>query len=64
MMHVQFTRSYRGPLKGVILDWARTTLDYGCCASALVFAEVFKRRGVAEVQMPQRGSPGYCAAGE
>src|SRR5712692_10951466 len=41
-----FKRPYRGPLKAVILDWAGTTLDYGCCAPAVVFLEVYRRRGV------------------
>jgi phosphonoacetaldehyde hydrolase len=39
-------RSYRGPVKAVILDWAGTTMDYGCLAPAAVFVEVFKRWGV------------------
>jgi len=46
-MDFVFQRSYRGPLKAVILDWAGTTLDYGCFAPAVVFVEVFKRHGVA-----------------
>ncbi len=37
---------YRGPLQAVILDWAGTTMDYGCYAPAVVFVEVFKRQGV------------------
>jgi phosphonoacetaldehyde hydrolase len=41
-----FRRSYRGPLKAVILDWAGTTTDYGSQAPAMVFVEVFKRQGV------------------
>jgi phosphonoacetaldehyde hydrolase len=45
-MDFVFQRSYRGRLKAVILDWAGTTLDYGCFAPAVVFAEVFKRQGV------------------
>ena len=36
-MDFYFKRSYRGCLKAVILDWAGTTLDYGCYAPA-VFA--------------------------
>lgn len=51
-----YRREYRGPLKAVILDWAGTTLDYGCYAPAVVFVEVFKRRGVpitmAEARAP------------
>jgi phosphonoacetaldehyde hydrolase len=41
-----FQRSYRGLLKAVILDWAGTTLDYGCFAPAVVFIEVYNRRGI------------------
>jgi phosphonoacetaldehyde hydrolase len=43
-------------LKAVILDWAGTTLDYGCCAPAVVFTEVFKRRGV-EISMEEAREP-------
>jgi len=45
-MDLVYQRSYRGPLKGVILDWAGTTMDYGCFAPAVVFIDVFKRNGV------------------
>ena len=43
-------------LKAVILDWAGTTLDYGCYAPAVVFTEVFKRRGV-EISMQEAREP-------
>ena len=39
-------RNYRGKLKAIILDWAGTTMDYGCYAPAVVFVEVYKRKGV------------------
>jgi hypothetical protein len=29
-MNSVFHRSYQGPLKAVILDWAGTTVDYAC----------------------------------
>ena len=45
-MDFVFKRSYRGPLKAVILDWAGTTMDYGCFAPAVVFVEVYKRNNV------------------
>jgi len=45
-MDFVFHRSYRGPLKAVILDWAGTTMDYGCFAPAVVFVEVYKRKNV------------------
>ena len=41
-----FRKAYQGPLKAVILDWAGTTMDYGCYAPAVVFIEVYKRQGV------------------
>jgi phosphonoacetaldehyde hydrolase len=40
----------------VIFDWAGTTMDYGCYAPAVVFMEVFKRRGV-EISMAQARGP-------
>ena len=45
-MTFQYRRSYRGPLKALILDWAGTTVDYGSCAPAAVFVDVFQRAGV------------------
>jgi phosphonoacetaldehyde hydrolase len=45
-MQFYFKRSYQGPLKAIILDWAGTTMDYGCYAPAVVFIEVFKRKNV------------------
>ncbi len=45
-MEFYFQRGYRGSLKAVILDWAGTTLDYGCYAPAVVFVQVYERQGV------------------
>lgn len=53
-----FERTYRGPLKAVILDWAGTIVDYGCCAPAAVFVEVFRRKGVAITMEQARGPMG------
>jgi phosphonoacetaldehyde hydrolase len=39
-------RRYCGHLKAAILDWAGTTLDYGCLAPAIVFIDVFQQKGV------------------
>lgn len=55
-MDFVYRRSYRGPVKMVIFDWAGTTLDYGCYAPAVVFIEVYKRRGV-EITMEQARRP-------
>jgi len=45
-MQFIFQRGYRGPLQAVLLDWAGTTMDYGCMAPAVVFMDVYKRQGV------------------
>jgi len=45
-MEFFFRRAYRGPVKAVILDWAGTAVDYGCCAPARVFMKVFADHGV------------------
>ncbi len=45
-MTFSYHRSYRGPIKAVLLDWAGTTMDFGCMAPAVVFVEVFKRKQV------------------
>ncbi len=42
----RYTRSYRGPVQAVLLDWAGTTMDFGCMAPAVVFVEVFRRKQV------------------
>lgn len=55
-MDFLYRRTYRGPVKLVIFDWAGTTLDYGCYAPAVVFIEVFKRRGI-EITMEQARRP-------
>ena len=45
-MTFSYSRSYRGPIQAVLLDWAGSTMDFGCCAPAVVFMEVFQRQGV------------------
>lgn len=45
-MSFRYQRSYRGPIQAVLLDWAGTTMDHGCMAPAVVFVDVFKRKGV------------------
>ena len=45
-MTFTYQRSYRGKIQAVLLDWAGTTMDFGCMAPAVVFVEVFKRKGV------------------
>lgn len=55
-MEFVYRRSYRGPLKAVIFDWAGTTVDYGSCAPAMVFVEVFAREGV-EISIAEARGP-------
>ncbi len=45
-MTFKYQRSYRGKIQAVLLDWAGTTMDYGCMAPAVAFIEVFRREGV------------------
>ncbi len=39
-------RTYRGPIRAVILDWAGTAVDYGSWAPVAVFLRLFEQRGV------------------
>jgi len=55
-MDFVYQRTYRGPVKGVILDWAGTTMDYGCYAPAVVFVKIYKEFGV-EISMEQAREP-------
>ena len=55
-MEYTFKRSYTGEVKMVVLDWAGTTMDYGCQAPAVVFIEVYKNKGV-EITMEQARRP-------
>jgi phosphonoacetaldehyde hydrolase len=51
-------RSYRGPLRALVLDWAGTCVDYGSRAPAAVFVEVFAQRGVKITVEEARGPMG------
>jgi len=55
-MDYRYARTYTGPLQAAIFDWAGTTVDFGCCAPAIVFVEVFKREGV-EITIGQAREP-------
>jgi phosphonoacetaldehyde hydrolase len=37
---------YRGPVKAVVLDWAGTTVDFGCMAPVATFVQAFAETGV------------------
>jgi phosphonoacetaldehyde hydrolase len=45
-------------LQAVILDWAGTTIDFGCCAPAVAFVDTFARQGVALTVEQARGPMG------
>jgi phosphonoacetaldehyde hydrolase len=45
-MEFVFRRTYRGTLKAAILDWAGTTIDYGCFAPVDAFMRAFEAQGV------------------
>ena len=51
-----YTRSYRGKVQGLVLDWSGTLADAYVIAPAVVFVEVFKRQGV-EVSMLEARAP-------
>jgi phosphonoacetaldehyde hydrolase len=51
-----FSRSYRGKVKAVILDWSGTVADAYVLAPAVVFVDVFKKQGV-EVSMTEARVP-------
>lgn len=57
-MTFAYSRRYTGPLRAAILDWAGTTVDFGCLAPAAAFMEAFRRSGVAITLAEARGPMG------
>ena len=51
-----YQRSYRGKVKGMVLDWSGTVADAYVVAPAVVFVQVFKKHGV-EISMPEACGP-------
>jgi phosphonoacetaldehyde hydrolase len=41
-----YQRRYTGPVRAVVMDWAGTTVDFGCLAPAAVFQRIFEDAGV------------------
>lgn len=41
-----YQRRYTGAVRAVVLDWAGTTVDFGCLAPAAVFQRIFEDAGV------------------
>jgi phosphonoacetaldehyde hydrolase len=55
-MTFSYRRIYTGPVQAVIMDWAGTAVDYGCCAPVAVFMEVYRQREV-EISMAVAREP-------
>jgi phosphonoacetaldehyde hydrolase len=55
-MTFKYQRRYHGRIQAVLLDWAGTTMDFGCMAPAVVFVEVFRRKGVP-ISMEEARAP-------
>jgi len=55
-MNVVFRRHYVGPVQALITDLAGTVVDFGSCAPAGVFVELFRRRGL-EISQEQARAP-------
>ena len=51
-----YSRTYRGKVKALILDWSGTVADAYVLAPAVVFFEVFKKHGV-EISMEEARGP-------
>ncbi|MGB9596425.1 MAG: phosphonoacetaldehyde hydrolase, partial [Candidatus Poribacteria bacterium] len=51
-----YKRIYRGPIKAIIFDLAGTIVDYGSCAPAGVFKELFDKYGI-EITNEQAREP-------
>jgi phosphonoacetaldehyde hydrolase len=51
-----YTRTYRGKVQGLVLDWSGTTADAYVIAPAIVFVEVFKNQNV-EISMEEARGP-------
>jgi phosphonoacetaldehyde hydrolase len=43
-------------LKAIVFDWAGTTIDFGSCAPAAVFQQVFRQRGI-DISIEQAREP-------
>ena len=50
----QYTRSYTGPVKAVICDWAGTIVDFGSVAPIRAFQALFESHGVMATEAEAR----------
>lgn len=53
-----YTRTYRGKVKALVLDWSGTTADAYVIAPAVVFVDVFSKHGVEITMKEARGPMG------
>ena len=53
-----YERGYRGKIKGTVLDWSGTVADAYVIAPAVVFVEVFRKKGVEISMLEARGPMG------
>jgi phosphonoacetaldehyde hydrolase len=61
LMHeYRFRRRYHGPLKGLVLDWAGTTIDFGSRAPVLAVIEAFRMADVPVTLEEARGPMGMA----
>ncbi len=51
-----YSRTYKGPVQALVLDWSGTIADAYVIAPAVVFVEVFKNQGV-EISMEEARGP-------
>ena len=51
-------RQFAGPVRAVVSDLAGTTVDFGSCAPAGAFVELFRQRGIVLSQEEARGPMG------
>jgi phosphonoacetaldehyde hydrolase len=47
-------------LRGIVLDWAGTTIDYGCLAPVEVFRAIFAKIGIEVTEAEARGPMGQA----
>ena len=54
MNEYRLERRYTGKVKAVVMDWAGTMIDHGCCAPVHVFVEAFRSQGVVVTEAEAR----------
>jgi len=57
-MTFRYARRYCGPIQAVIVDWAGTTVDFGCLAPVQAFQDTFQAAGITLNRDEVRGPMG------